>query len=54
MPGFIKPQLAMKAPAGEDWIHEIKHDGYRIQLHIDGNTRKAFTRNGHNCGSKFQ
>jgi len=47
MPGFIKPQLATlktKAPAGEDWIHEIKYDGYRIQLHIDGDTRKAFNR----------
>ena len=56
MPGFIKPQLAtlkMKAPAGVDWIHEIKYDGYRIQLHIDGDNRKAFTRNGHNWISKF-
>lgn len=56
MPGFIKPQLAtlkMKAPSGVDWIHEIKYDGYRIQLHIDGDIRKAFTRNGHNWVSKL-
>ena len=56
MPGFIKPQLAtlkMKAPAGEDWIHEIKYDGYRIQLHLDGDTRKAFTRNGHDWIKRF-
>jgi bifunctional non-homologous end joining protein LigD len=56
MPGFIKPQLAtlkMMAPAGEDWIHEIKYDGYRIQLHIDGDTRKAFTRNGHDWIKRF-
>lgn len=56
MSGFIKPQLAtlkMKAPTGGDWIHEIKYDGYRIQLHIDGDNRKAFTRNGHNWISKF-
>ncbi|WP_369527174.1 non-homologous end-joining DNA ligase [Bradyrhizobium diazoefficiens] len=56
MPGFIKPQLATlktKAPAGEDWIHEIKYDGYRIQLHIDGDTRKAFTRNGHDWIKRF-
>jgi bifunctional non-homologous end joining protein LigD len=49
MPGFIKPQLATlrsKAPSGANWLHEIKFDGYRIQLHIDGDTRKAFTRNG--------
>src|SRR5206468_6689851 len=56
MPGFIKPQLATlktKAPSGVDWIHEIKYDGFRIQLHIDGETRKALTRNGHNWVSKF-
>jgi len=56
MPGFIKPQLAtlkMKAPSGGDWIHEIKYDGYRIQLHLDGDTRKAFTRNGHDWIKRF-
>ncbi|MCK1304113.1 non-homologous end-joining DNA ligase [Bradyrhizobium sp. 24] len=56
MPGFISPQLAtlkMKAPSGAQWIHEVKYDGYRIQLHIDGDTRKAFTRNGHNWVNRF-
>lgn len=56
MPGFIKPQLAtlkMKAPSGAKWVHEIKYDGYRIQLHIDGDDRKAFTRTGLNWTRKF-
>ncbi|UPJ99536.1 non-homologous end-joining DNA ligase [Bradyrhizobium sp. 172] len=56
MPGFISPQLAtlkMKAPSGARWIHEVKYDGYRIQLHIDGDSRKAFTRNGHNWTNRF-
>lgn len=56
MPGFISPQLAtpkMKAPSGAQWIHEVKYDGYRIQLHIDGDNRKAFTRNGHNWIDRF-
>jgi bifunctional non-homologous end joining protein LigD len=56
MPGFISPQLAtlkMKAPSGAQWFHEVKYDGYRIQLHIDGDTRKAFTRNGHNWVNRF-
>jgi bifunctional non-homologous end joining protein LigD len=38
MPQFIKPQLATlksKAPKGEQWLHEIKFDGYRVQVHID-------------------
>lgn len=43
----------MKAPSGAQWIHEIKYDGYRIQLHIDGDDRKAFTRNGHNWVNRF-
>jgi bifunctional non-homologous end joining protein LigD len=36
-PGFIPPQLAQSAdtpPDGQDWVHEIKLDGYRIQIHI--------------------
>jgi ATP-dependent DNA ligase len=36
-PGFVEPALASaigKVPAGERWIHEIKFDGYRVQLHI--------------------
>ncbi|MFK4488877.1 hypothetical protein [Bradyrhizobium sp. USDA 336] len=55
MPGFIKPHLAtlkMKAPSGH-WIHEIKYDGYRVQFHIDCDSQKAFTRNGHNWIGKF-
>jgi len=56
MPGFISPQLAtlkLKAPLGAQWIHEVKYDGYRVQLHIDGDDRTAFTRNGHNWTDKF-
>ena|SRR5260221_10705189 len=35
--GFIEPALATsvdKVPSGDRWIHEIKFDGYRVQLHI--------------------
>jgi bifunctional non-homologous end joining protein LigD len=49
MPGFIKPQLATlksKAPKGEQWLHEIKFDGYRIQVHINRGRKKVYTRNG--------
>jgi ATP-dependent DNA ligase len=34
-PGFIEPTLASsisKVPSGERWLHEIKFDGYRVQL----------------------
>ena len=56
MPGFIKPQLATlkaKAPSGDNWIHEIKYDGYRVQLHVDHGTKKAYTRNGLNWTKRF-
>jgi bifunctional non-homologous end joining protein LigD len=48
MPGFIKPQLATlksRAPKG-DWLHEIKYDGYRVQLHLNKGKRKVYTRAG--------
>jgi len=37
MPGYIEPSLATAtetAPSGKDWLHEIKHDGYRLQAHV--------------------
>ncbi|MFK4534225.1 bifunctional non-homologous end joining protein LigD [Bradyrhizobium ottawaense] len=56
MPGFIKPQLATlrsKAPSGDQWLHEIKFDGYRVQLHINEGKAKAFTRNGLDWTKRF-
>ena len=55
MPGFIKPQLAtlkMKAPS-VGYVHEIKYDGYRVQVHVDKGTAKIFTRNGHDWTNRF-
>ncbi len=49
IPGFIAPQLATsrsKAPSGDQWFHEIKYDGYRVQLHVDRQRRTIFTRTG--------
>jgi bifunctional non-homologous end joining protein LigD len=56
MPGFIKPQLATlrsKAPQGEQWLHEIKFDGYRIQLHLKAGRKKAYTRTGLDWTKRF-
>jgi bifunctional non-homologous end joining protein LigD len=30
------PTRGTKVPAGPDWLHEIKHDGYRLIVHRDG------------------
>ncbi|MCG2633242.1 non-homologous end-joining DNA ligase [Bradyrhizobium sp. WYCCWR 13023] len=56
MPGFIKPQLATlksNAPSGAQWIHEIKYDGYRAQVHVNSGATKIFTRNGHDWTKRF-
>ena len=48
-PGFIEPVLAEqvdRVPRGERWIHEVKFDGYRSQLHIANNDIRIFTRTG--------
>src|SRR5215207_4452521 len=56
MPGFIKPQLATlksKAPKGDQWLHEIKYDGYRVQVHLNGGRKKVYTRNGLDWTKRF-
>ena len=48
-PGFIEPALATsigKVPNGERWVHEIKFDGYRVQVHLRDAAVKVFTRRG--------
>jgi bifunctional non-homologous end joining protein LigD len=55
MPGFIPPQLATlksKAPVGDQWLHEIKYDGYRLQIHLNKGV-KIYTRNGHDWTNRF-
>lgn len=42
----LLPTLAQEPPSGDKWLHEIKHDGYRTQLLLNGSDRRAFTRNG--------
>jgi ATP-dependent DNA ligase len=49
-PGFIPPCIptrAYKVPSGPGWVHEIKHDGYRLQVRRDADTVRLFTRRGY-------
>jgi bifunctional non-homologous end joining protein LigD len=41
------PTRATKVPAGPDWLHEIKHDGYRLIVRRDGHRVRLFTRRGY-------
>ncbi|KRB50946.1 DNA ligase [Rhizobium sp. Root708] len=56
MPDFVEPELAkLKAspPGGEGWIHEIKFDGYRLQIRIENGHVVMLTRNGLDWTEKF-
>jgi bifunctional non-homologous end joining protein LigD len=54
--GFIAPCLpsaAERPPIGPNWIHEIKHDGYRMMARCDGVGVRLLTRNGHDWGPRY-
>jgi bifunctional non-homologous end joining protein LigD len=56
-PGFVEPALASsvdKVPSGERWIHEIKFDGYRVQVHLRDAAVKIFTRRGNDRSHRFR
>jgi ATP-dependent DNA ligase len=40
-------------PAGPDWIHEIKHNGYRLTVHREDKRVRLFTRNGHDWTERY-
>ena len=46
-PGFVLPAQPVEReapPAGADWVHEIKHDGYRMIVRRDGERVRLFSR----------
>ena len=50
-PDFCEPCLpspADNSPAGAGWLHEIKHDGFRMLVRRDAAGVRLFTRHGHN------
>ena len=47
------PRLAKAPPSGPGWIHEIKHDGFRIIARRDGERVRLLTRNGYDFSARF-
>jgi bifunctional non-homologous end joining protein LigD len=47
------PTRGTQVPAGPEWLHEIKHDGYRLIVVRDGARVRLFTRNGHDWTGRY-
>ncbi|KPF96443.1 ATP-dependent DNA ligase [Rhodopseudomonas sp. AAP120] len=57
MPDFVPPQLCVsvdRPPGGEGWGHEIKFDGYRMQLRVADGEARLLTRKGLDWTAKFK
>jgi bifunctional non-homologous end joining protein LigD len=55
-PGFIKPCHPVqrdRPPSGADWVHEIKADGYRAQVHLRGGKATVYSRRGYDWTETF-
>ncbi|CUJ28604.1 DNA ligase D [Achromobacter xylosoxidans] len=58
LPELLKPQLAtlvegVPRQAGDDWIYEMKFDGYRLLARLRDGQVRLYTRNGHDWGPKL-
>jgi bifunctional non-homologous end joining protein LigD len=56
MPRFVEPQLCRlvdRPPEGPEWVHEIKFDGYRMQMRVAGGEARLLTRKGLDWTDRF-
>jgi bifunctional non-homologous end joining protein LigD len=56
-PQFIEPALATlrdRPPSGDGWVHEIKFDGYRLQVHLREGLAHFYTRRGYDWTPRFE
>jgi ATP-dependent DNA ligase len=54
--GFVPPCLPTKAPqppSGDTWVHEIKHDGFRVIARKDGERVRLYSRPGNDLTYRF-
>jgi bifunctional non-homologous end joining protein LigD len=50
---FSLPTKADTVPAGPDWVHEIKHDGYGMMLLREQGRVRLISRGGHDWATRF-
>jgi bifunctional non-homologous end joining protein LigD len=56
LPDFVEPALASlveRPPAGANWVHEVKFDGYRMQLRVEAGAARLRTRKGLDWSERF-
>ncbi len=56
LPARVRPQLATIAdepPAGDEWVHEIKYDGYRALCRVEAGRARVYTRSGQDWTARF-
>lgn len=56
MPKLVPPQLATlvrEPPSGDEWLHELKFDGYRMVCHLERGQARFWSRNGKDWTEKF-
>ncbi|HYQ96228.1 MAG TPA: DNA ligase D, partial [Candidatus Eisenbacteria bacterium] len=57
LPRWVAPQLATlvsEAPQGEEWIHEVKYDGYRFLCRVEHGEARLLTRKGLDWTERFE
>ncbi|MGC2686594.1 MAG: DNA ligase [Pseudolabrys sp.] len=48
-----QPIVAKQPPSGPGWAHELKHDGYRLQIHVHNGRVRLYTMNGNDWTKRY-
>ena len=48
-----QPTVAKQPPSGPGWAHELKHDGYRLQIHVRDGRVRLYTMNGADWSERY-
>ena len=54
---FMKPMaptLAKLPPKAPEWLHEVKFDGWRVQLHVENGSATLYSKNGTDYTKRFR
>jgi bifunctional non-homologous end joining protein LigD len=48
-----RPTVVAQPPSGPGWAHELKHDGYRLQIHVRDRRVRLYTMNGADWSKRY-